>query len=254
MNKSQLAAHAKKVCTDCQTWYRSEIQESIKNTTAYSQDAKFEETGTVSEQVVELINDDSVSAVFHYAIPTQRTALLNFASYKNPGGRFLDGSSAQEEAICHNSILYPVLSSFEATYYAWNRNNLNKGLYRDRALYSKDIIFFRDKDIVKCDVITCAAPNNSVGLKYQSFTHEDNSNALKSRIHFLLDIAHEQQVDVLILGAYGCGVFKQSPTEVATTFKEYLNEHKYFKKVVFAIPAGKSRENYNTFKAILAKK
>ena len=36
---------------------------------------------------------------------------LNFASYKNPGGKFMDGSSAQEECLCHESILYEVLSA-----------------------------------------------------------------------------------------------------------------------------------------------
>ena len=34
------------------------------------------------------------------------------ASYKHPGGYFLGGSSAQEEALCHESNLYPILLAF----------------------------------------------------------------------------------------------------------------------------------------------
>lgn len=43
-----------------------------------------------------------------------RTAILNYASYKSPGGFFLEGSPAQEEALCHESILL----AFDGTYYA----------------------------------------------------------------------------------------------------------------------------------------
>ena len=44
-------------------------------------------------------------------------------------------------------------------------------------------------------------------------------------------MAKENQVDLLILGAYGCGVFGQNVKEVAEIFKEYLDtSHPYRKQ------------------------
>lgn len=85
-----------------------------------------------------LTDMDSVSCLFNLS-DNGRTAILNYASYKSPGGFFLEGSPAQEEALCHESNLYPILLAFDGTYYAWNRQRLNKALYLNRALYSSGI-------------------------------------------------------------------------------------------------------------------
>ena len=50
------------------------------------------------------------------------------------------------------------------------------------------------------------------------------------------------EIDGVILGAFGCGVFAQNPTRVAQLFKESPIPAKL--KVVFAIPGGK---NYTDF-------
>lgn len=100
------------------------------------------------------------------------------------------------------------------------------------------------------DVITCAAPNKSAAQKYQNVSDEENTRVLRLRIKFVLDIAKNNQVNTLILGAYGCGVFGQDPKEVASIFKEYLeNSHKCFKKVIFAIPEGRDG-NLEFFKSV----
>ena len=60
------------------------------------------------------------------------------------------------------------------------------------------------------------------------------------------------RVKTLILGAYGCGVFKQDATEVASIFKRLLaEEYHNFDKVVFAIPA-KGSWNYHNFVKVFA--
>lgn len=57
-----------------------------------------------------------------------KTCVLNFASFKNPGGGFLKGTVAQEEYLCQNSTLYNVLSRF-TSYYEKNRLSTNDALY-----------------------------------------------------------------------------------------------------------------------------
>lgn len=197
---------------------------------------------------IEVHDADSVSAIFRFQ--KAKTAVLNFASFKEPGGRFIDGSIAQEECLCHASNLYNVLVQFTDSYYKWNNENKNHALYKDRALYTPDIVFLsEDGEQTVCDVITCAAPNKSAAQKYCRISDEENADVLKSRIQFLLSVAQEHDVKTLILGAYGCGVFGQDPKEVATIFKAALQAPWGFERVIFAIPNGKN-QNLTAFKEV----
>lgn len=191
---------------------------------------------------------DSVGAIMKYAV--SNPAVLNFSSYKHPGGMFLNGSKAQEECLCHKSFLYNILKKFQLNFYDWNNHHKNKALYLNRALFTRSVRFFDDDHWKECSVITCAAPNKRTAQKYQSVTDQENTEALKSRIKFVLDVAEDNDIDVLILGAYGCGVFGQDATEVASIFKHYLTtEYTHFEKVVFAIPKG-ADGNYEKFERV----
>lgn len=197
------------------------------------------------------IKFDSVSAVFKYTDQNSKTAVLNFASYKQPGGMFLQGSKAQEECLCHESTLYNVLARFEGAYYTVNRERLNRVLYQNVALYSPDIYFERNDTSVKCDVITCAAPNFSAASKYCNVSRGENTDVLKSRIKFILYLAATEQVDTLILGAFGSGVFGQEAKEVAEITMDLLKHYDgVFKEVVFAVIDEKSA-NYQAFNDVI---
>lgn len=206
---------------------------------------------------IEVVDSDSVSAIFKYCEYAEHPCVLNFASYTNPGGMFIKGSSAQEESLCHASYLYNILSNdrFKG-YYEWNARHKNRGMYLNRAIYTPKVRFF-DKGRVSggttvslmCNVITCAAPNWSVSMKYGNFTEDENEKALEERINLVLRIAANYYTDVLILGAFGCGVFAQNPDTVASIFRWYLT-HDYaglFKHVIFAIPASNRDTNYQEF-------
>lgn len=98
------------------------------------------------------------------------------------------------------------------------------------------------------DVITTAAPNKTLSLRYKNFTNEQKSEALQSRVKFILDVAESNGVDTMFLGAWGCGVFKQNPLEVATLFQIELASGNYgFKEVYFPTT---SEPMYDTFKYV----
>lgn len=247
-DKEKRAEKARKHTNEMKEKYGSEIDNSVKEIKIYGTDFKCCKNLKDGRSRIFVDDKDSVSAVFEYA--EDKTAVLNFSSYKNPGGMFLGGSKAQEECLCHESFLFNVLTQFESGFYDWNNRNKNKALYLNRGMYSPDIVFERGESSIKCDVITCAAPNKSAAQKYQNVSDETNSTVLRSRISYLLDIAKENRVNTLILGAYGCGVFGQDATEVAQIFKEMLETtYKSFDVVVFAIPKGRDG-NYEKFRNV----
>lgn len=188
-----------------------------------------------------------------------KTAVLNFANPENPGGGVQYGAMAQEECLCRSSNLYPCLcdASVFNDYYEYHRN-LKNTFYSDRLIYTKDITVFKnDNDIPQIlpkhmwftvDVITCAAP-------YIAKRKYTNSTALlllfKSRIRNIFEAARDNNADVIILGAFGCGAFKNPPLIVAEAFRQVICEQDYFKcfrKIVFAIkPTGEHCPNLNAF-------
>lgn len=195
---------------------------------------------------IEVTDRDTVSQLF---TEVEKCTVLNFASYKHAGGGFINGMMAQEECLCQASTLYPVLNAFMDIYYVPHAKTLNDGLYTDEGIISHDIIFFNHfyERSVNADVITLAAPN-----MFRRDKHDpQRQDALRRRCKAVLELAYLLGNDVLILGAYGCGVFSNDPFTVARFFKEWLNTEYFgmFKKVIFAIPdIGKTgKRNYDTF-------
>ena len=245
-NKKERQEQAEKHYNKMKKIFSEQTKYSVDNTIVYSKECDNDSTENDKKTEIKVLALDTVSAIAK--ANSKNTAILNFASYKNPGGGFLNGSRAQEECLCAESNLYNILECFTDDFYIWNRSNTNRGLYLNRALYTPRVMF-RDGRYV-CDVITCAAPNKSAAMKYGNASEKENSNALNSRIKFILDIANKHKVEVLILGAFGCGVFGQDATEVATLFKEHLTSGRYnFNTVIFAIPNDKGN-NFAKFKQI----
>ena len=188
-----------------------------------------------------------------------KTVVLNFANPENPGGGVQYGAMAQEECLCRSSNLYPCLCDANVfyDYYEYHRN-LKNTFYSDRLIYTKKITVFKDDNDIPqilpeymwftVDVITCAAP-------YIAKRKYTNSTALlllfKSRIRNIFEAARDNNADVIILGAFGCGAFKNPPLIVAEAFRQVICEQDYFKcfrKIVFAIkPTGEHCPNLNAF-------
>lgn len=247
-NKEERARQAKLHTVEMGGAYAEEIKHCVDNSLVYR---SIDTTIAQGEPEFILTDKDTVSQIF--ASDYKRAVALNFASYKNPGGGFLKGSSAQEESLCMESYLYNVLKEFP-TFYAQNGEHLNRGLYTDAAIYTPSILFIRNQDIKYCDVLTCAAPNRSLGLKYGNFSLSENTMALRRRTQFIRNIIESLDIDTAILGAWGCGVFMQDPEEVARVIKEEFSKTS-LEKVILAVPnTPHSRENYLAFERVFVGK
>ena len=126
-------------------------------------------------------------------------AVLNFASYSRPGSTFLLGGLDQESDLCKHSFLYNVLRQCP-DYYQWNCVNVNRGMGRKHALYTPYVIFEKDGEHRRIDVISCSIQNWAVARTY-GITNTENVRELKERISFILKIAEENGIKrFLVLG------------------------------------------------------
>ena len=208
------------------------------------------------EGSISVVEDTSFHAAQKLVKSGKRTAVLNFASAVNPGGGVSIGAMAQEECLRRSSNLYFCLkqSHLMRDYYMPHRVEKNP-FYSDKLIYSQNIIVFKtdddipillpEKEWFEVDVITCAAPN----LREVSNVDEEKlKQVLFSRIYNILREASERGARALVLGAFGCGAFKNPPELVAKVFKDVIESDfsHAFSDIVFAIKASANR-NYEVF-------
>ncbi|SPT49761.1 TIGR02452 family protein [Actinomadura madurae] len=166
---------------------------------------------------------------------------LNFASAKNPGGGFLNGAHAQEEGLARSSGLYESLRSARE-YYDFHRAQGDL-LYSDHMIYSPGVPVFRDdagrllEEPYEIAFLTSAAPNR--GAIRDAAQAERIPAVLRLRARKVLAVALANGHGRIVLGAWGCGVFRNDPAEVAGVFAEALRPGGEFagrfEHVVFAV-------------------
>ena len=205
-----------------------------------------------------------------YAKQRKHVCVLNFASATNPGGGVAHGSSAQEESICRCSTLYPCLNQKML----WNEFYLphraaDNPLYNDDSIFTPKVMVFKsdtnfpellpEKEWWQVDVITCAAPNlrrvpsNSMnpcaGSNSVNISKNELRALLSKRIRRIFDVAVSSGADVLILGAFGCGAFRNPPELVAEVFAEFTEQYrKCFDVIEYAVyHTEKETANYEAF-------
>lgn len=175
-------------------------------------------------------------------------AVLDFASFVNPGGGYIRGGLAQEEALCTESYLYNVLNEQRDWYGENRRRNINCELYRDRALMVPAVRFERGKMHAYADVIVAAAPNAQRARADYHVAEDTLAAAMRDRIRFVLSIIDALGREKAVLGAYGCGAFGWDAEQVAELFREELASGVHgVKEVVFAIPRTRYDDNLAKF-------
>lgn len=215
---------------------------------------------------VSVVEDTTFSCAGKLAESGGKTAVLNFANAYTPGGGVKNGAMAQEECLCRSSNLYESLSLpyIVRHYYKWNQKNTGD-MGSDRIIYSPDVTVFKSDDIYPVnlspdqwyyvDVITCAAPYYDKQKK-KPVSLEKLEQVFNDRIRNILEVAAANDVDNLILGAFGCGAFNNPPELVANVFRKLLIDGEYaafFKNVIFAIKkSGERCTNLDAFRKVFS--
>ncbi|WP_329037750.1 TIGR02452 family protein [Streptomyces sp. NBC_01725] len=190
--------------------------EPVPVTPDTSRTTSIEVTGESSLQAARRMTSSSAGPV----------AVLNFASARNPGGGYLNGAQAQEEALCRASALYVTLLR-APDYYAHHRAERSP-FYSDRVIHSPGVPVFRDDRGRLLDTpftvgfLTSPAPNAGIVARDHPQESHRVPAALASRAERVLEVAVAGGYRRLVLGAWGCGVFRNDPVRVAGAFRALL--------------------------------
>ena len=185
-----------------------------------------------------VVNADSYEA----AKGLPNVLVMNFANAHRPGGGFLNGARAQEEALCRCSTLYASISSDKAKEMYDYNNKAEDPLDSDYMLLSRDVTVFRDVDLNLLDepfdvsVVTVPAPNKNG--RASVIREGEILSCMKNRLKKMLFMAAKEGYRNLILGAWGCGAFGNDPKKVAGIFHELFFDEgfdEFFETVCFAI-------------------
>ncbi|MEW9547447.1 TIGR02452 family protein [Nonomuraea sp. NPDC050783] len=193
----------------------------------------FEVTGESSLRAARRLHQEGAAGI----------AVLNFASARNPGGGYLGGAKAQEEDLCRHALLYPSLLR-APDYYAAHRASPDL-LYSHRVIWSPGVPVHRDEDgrllaePYLVAFLTSPAPNAGQVLRRDPGAGERVRQALRERAGRVLAVAAHHGARTLVLGAWGCGVFRNDPREVAAAFHTHLGDGGgfagAFERVTFAV-------------------
>ena len=182
--------------------------------------------------------------------------VLNFASARRVGGGFLRGANAQEEDLARSSGLYRCLET-QPMYYRDNQAS-SSSLYTDNIIYAPGVPWFRSEDgqfletPFTASIITAPAPNAKEYLRKGTGDRSKLQDTLVRRSAYILEVAAFHGHRSLLLGAWGCGVFRNNAETVAATFMSHLKSRRYrgcFEQVVFAVfDPSKSKKTFNAFR------
>ena len=190
--------------------------------------------------------------------------LLNFASAGHPGGGVETGARAQEETICRRSTLTRSIYSFDSQYASRYGYPLRSGNHYPivsgfSAVYSPGVTVFREgidcllmEEPYDVAVVTCAALNlrGRYDIKLTDDGHMPQAaiDITRNKIRTVFRIGLTYGHDALVLGAFGCGAFRNPPDEIARLFHEVMEEPEFknkYRLITFSIINDHNAHNAN---------
>lgn len=216
------------------------------------------------------VNDDCLSFARRVHKVEDSVCVLNMASRRNPGGGVLSGAGAQEEYLFRCSDYYRSLYQYAsyASDYDIIKSPFSYPLDRNfGGCFSSKVTVFRGTEEEGYRFLHHPWHMNFIavpGMNKPETTlvnkEERIANHLvagvKNKIRTLFRIALDNGQKTLILGALGCGAFKNPPKHIAELFKEILNEQEFknvFRRVFFVIKEdhnSRGKGNFKPFKEV----
>ena len=235
-----------------------DLQPMIDGSECYHQELPRVEAPKVEGGTTVMVElNDCLKAAERLVSEGYHPALLNFASAGHPGGGVITGARAQEETICRRSTLTRSIFSFDANYasrfHYKHRMGNNYPLTEPldfSAVYSPAVTVFREaspeyklmENPFQIGIITNAALNLRgkfpIRLTEDGHMPETAKVITLNKIRTIFRIGLLKGHDSLVLGAFGCGAFRNPPREMAQIFKEVMQEDEFkdrFRVISFAI-------------------
>ena len=220
---------------------------------------------------VTVVPDDCLDKAHEWVKEGLEVSVLNMASRRNPGGGVKGGAGAQEEYLFRCSNYYRSLYRFAeyAEQYGISRSPEQYPLDRDfGGIYSPNVTVFRGnemkgypllKEPFQVNMIAVAGMNRpeliQVNDEYRIVP--ELSEGIKNKIRTILRIACQHGQRNLVLGALGCGAFRNPPKHTAELFREVMSESEFkgaFSNICFAVKSDHNSHgdtNYTAFYSVL---
>lgn len=224
--------------------------EMIRGARMYYTEIRLPEGSLPSEQTsIRVENKDCLLAAKELLEAGYNPAVLNMANRQNPGGGVTEGAGAQEENMFRRSNAHLGMYQFAAyaESYGLKKSSSQYPMHRDfGGVYVPGMTVFRgeEKDgyplleeYYQVGMIAVAAMNRpELDRNGRIAGHLIGGMKNKIRTIFRIGILHGH--DALVLGALGCGAFRNPPAHVAQLFHEVMEEAEFknrFKVICFAI-------------------
>lgn len=233
--------------------------EMARQTRFYSEEIARDTTGAgVYHTEIEVVNADCLVFARELVAAGHEVCVLNLANRRNPGGGVTGGAGAQEEYLFRCSDYYRSLYQFVDYGPSFGVERAAESYPMDRdfgGIYTPGVTIFRGPEERgypfiaepwKVNMIAVAAINHPdtemVDGELRITPH--HRAATMNKIRTILSIAKAHKQKVLVLGALGCGAFRNPPRHMAELFREALQEPAFngvFERVYFAI-----KEDHNS--------
>ena len=203
----------------------------------------------INETIVKVENIDCLLAAENLLNEGYHPAVLNMASRQNPGGGVQNGAGAQEENLFRRSNLFQSLYQFApfASNFGLHKSKHQYPLDRNfGGIYTPHATVFRGTEQDGYPLLDtpyqmsfiAVAGINRPALASPERIAPELVGPIKNKIRTIFRIGLLHGHDSLVLGALGCGAFRNPPSHIARLFHEVMEEKEFknkYRLLLFAI-------------------